>query len=277
MKKTTSFPRSVLLTIVISFSIGSFCVTNVSAQPNHHKANFSNSCSPAFIKKAQHLIDQYRQNTGTPGMAVAFYDNGKSCILSSGTTGNSQQSPVTGETDFAMGSVEKVFSSTLLAFPLVENKAKLDDPAANYLIGKGGVTINNGVPFRKITLKELVTHTSALPRKVPNSKQRIGMNLFRDKPLETSIIQFLNSWHPDHKPGTKYVYSNLGFVLAGFAAVQLGGKSYTKLLAKEITGPLGMTHTGMLCDAPAQGCAVGYNENNAPSKKTAGRTLDHCR
>ncbi|MEO9022137.1 MAG: serine hydrolase [Ginsengibacter sp.] len=258
------------LTFTISVTLGLtglMRVTSASAQSHHHTNTTFDSCSPAFIIKAQHIIDLYRQKTGTSGIAVAFYDNSKTCILVSGTEDGDQQLPVTSETDFAMGSIQKIFNSTLLALSIVNGKATIEDPAAKYLVGQGGTKVKQDVPFWKISLKELVTHTSALPGTIPGIKYRIAMNLFRDRAMGASVIQYLNTWHPQYEPGTKYNYSNLGFVLVANAAVELGGNPYTKLLAKHISGPLGMIRTGMQCGSATQGCAVGYDEKGNPSKK----------
>lgn len=260
--------QKTILVVAVVLTILSFSSINLSAQPNQH-SNSSGSCSPALIKKAQHMIDQYRQNKKIPGISVALYDNGKSCILVSGTTGDAQNSPVTGETDFAMGSVEKVFSSTLLSIAIDREKAMINDHAAEYLVDENGNKVKKGVPFREVTLKELVTHTASLPRKIPGSKRTVGNNFFANHPVQSSTIQYLNSWHPPHPPGTQYKYSNLGFVLAGSIAEILLNKPYTKLLSKEITQPLGMTRTGLLCDPLGPGCAVGYNEDGKPSKEKA--------
>lgn len=269
MKSTIKFLRLAFSSLLIVGLTGTIILTTVSAQPNQNSGSSSNTCSPAFIKKAQHMIDEYQKNTGTPGVSVAIYDNGKTCILVSGTLGDNQKSPVTGETEFAMGSVEKTFSATMLALALVDGKADIDKPAAKYLVGEGGDKVKESSNFWKVTLKDLVTHTAALPSKIPGSKRQVGNNFFNDHPVMASTIQYLNNWHPEYKPGTKYSYSNLGFVLTGSIASTLLNKAYTKILEKDITTPLGMTHTGLLCNPLGAGCAVGYNEEGKPSKEKA--------
>ncbi|HET7117050.1 MAG TPA: serine hydrolase [Hanamia sp.] len=269
MKPNIKFLRLTFIMTIVFGLTGTCNFATISAQSHPRKINYSDSCSPVFIRKAQHIIDNYRQRTGAPGIAVAFYDSGKSCLFVSGDQGDSQHTPVTGETDFAMGSIEKVFSSTLLAISINQGKANIDDPAAKYLVAGHNKKVKPNAPFWNVTLKNLVTHTSSLPRKIANQPQRIGMNLFRDKPMDNGVIQFLDSWAPAYPIGTRYKYSNLGFVLVGRAAVTLGGKVYTKLLKENITGPLGMSRTGMLCIAnpPVSGCAVAYEPNGQPSKK----------
>ncbi len=60
-------------------------------------------------------------------------------------------------------------------------------------------------------------------------------------------------------------YSNLGFVLAGTVAVDLSGQPYSRFLAGALTGPLGMTRTGVLCATPAPWCAVAHDGTGRPA------------
>ena len=54
--------------------------------------------------------------------------------------------------------------------------------------------------------------------------------------------------------------ANLGHVLAGYAAVEVGKKAYSDLLAEMVTKPLGMSHTARaLCDNPSPLCSEGHN------------------
>lgn len=260
------------LTYIIGITFGLtilFNLTTVSAQSRPRKNRFSDSCSPAFIRKAQHLIDQYRQEIGAPGIAVAFYDNGKTCIFTSGNQGDQQHTPVTAETNFAMGSIQKTFTATLLAITINQGKANITDLAAKYLVGEHNKKVNANAPFWNVTLRNLVTHSSSLPNAIPNSPQKIGSNMFADKPMPDWVIQFLDSWEPSKPIGTRYQYSNLGFTLAGNIAVTLQGKGYTKLLKEYMTVPLGMYRTGVLCNdnSSVSGCAVAHEPNGRPSKK----------
>lgn len=221
-------------------------------------------CPAEFMKQAQQLIDQHREQTKAPGIAVAFDDNGKTCFFTSGTDGRARATNVTPDTMFATGSVEKVINATLLATSLAQGRGSIEDPAAKYIVGQGNRRVRAQSPFWKVTLRDLVTHTSALPNSPPNSK-RIGEQLFHDQPMPGSLIQYLDTWQPEYAPGTRYRYSNLGFVLVGRVAVSLGGNGpYTTLLANGVTGPLGMTRTGMFCGAPNPACAVAHNDRGLP-------------
>lgn len=258
MKKVKKIFAIILTGWFILFSL------NVNAQEKKSNNSFSN----AFKNKVQHLIDNYRQQIGAPGMAVALYENGKTYVFTSGDKGDNHHTPVTGETDFATGSIQKTFTATLLAITINQGKANINDQAAKYLVAEHNKKVNANVPFWNVTLKDLVTHFSSLPNEIPNSPQKIGSNMFYDKPMPDEIIQFLNSWTPSYPIGTRYLYSNLGLVLAGNVAITLQGKPYTKLLKEYITGPLGMKHTGVLGidNSPVADCAVAHQPNGQPAK-----------
>src|SRR5258708_962333 len=74
------------------------------------------SCPSSFVDRALGFIDDYLDKSKAPGVAVAFFDNGTSCLLARGTSGGPGPKPVTPKTIFAMGSVQKVLNSTLLAY-----------------------------------------------------------------------------------------------------------------------------------------------------------------
>jgi CubicO group peptidase (beta-lactamase class C family) len=132
-----------------------------------------------------------------------------------------------GTTLFEVGSITKVFTGLLLAQLVVEGKMRLDDPVENYL--PRGVRVPR-FGARRITLAELATHRSGLPRQLkgnPSDPRRFARELARVK---------LKS-----KPGTRYLYSNVGAELLGQAVVHAAGaSSYEELLTKRVLLPLGM-------------------------------------
>ncbi len=232
------------------------------------------SCSSRFVNKANAMLESYLAKSKAPGVAVAFFDNSHACVLASGVKGGRSPGPVTPKTVFAMGSVQKVFNSTLLAYEIAQGKAAIDDAAAKYLIAANGSKVSPISAFSGITLRNLATHTASLPgapsaqeaKKAGWSRYRDpGWALYHDQPMPPSVTAFLNSWQPPYPPGTRYSYSNLGFVLLAYAAVTLADKPYTKLLSEVVTGPVGMTRTApAICDSPNPLCALGHNAGGQP-------------
>jgi beta-lactamase class C len=246
------------------------------AQPR--PAAHSTPCAPAFVRKATDAIERYRAKTSAHGVAVAVYDEGKTCVIASGTRDGRE--PVRSDSAFSMGSVQKVFNATLLAYGIERGGAKLTDPAARYLTSEHGKRVAPKVPFNNVTLKDLVTHTASLPgdgddidddhrpqAKEDESEKREGWNLYRDQAAPGTVIDALDAFKPAYPIGTRYAYSNLGFVLVGYSAVAIANMPYSALFNEVIVEPLGMKRTGpAACETNQDGCAVGYNAQGKPLK-----------
>jgi CubicO group peptidase (beta-lactamase class C family) len=142
---------------------------------------------------------------------------------------------------FEIGSITKVFTSTLLANFVLENKLKLDDNIQEYL----DVELNTE---EKITFKSLANHTSGLPRLPSN------LNLTKVDPNnpyatydENKLTVYLSSELKLNKsPGEKYDYSNLGAGLLGYELAKISNTTYEDLLQKMIFKKYGMLNSTSL-------------------------------
>lgn len=163
-----------------------------------------------------------------PGVAVAFIDGRNEKILCYGVKDKQNHAIVTENTIFEIASLTKVFTTTALALNVLEGKMSLQDPIAKYL-----PELNNTFrPVSRITLLELATHTSGLPR--------TGGNWHNDGPRK--IMDFLQKWQPKTAVEKQYAYSNLGFGLLGYALETVEKKPYDKIIKNGILVPL-MMHT----------------------------------
>ena len=109
-------------------------------------------------------IDHQKQAVGI--VAGVIEPNGRR-VIAYGHPANGDSRTVDGDTIFEIGSVSKVFTSLLLADMVHRKEVALDDPAANYLPDKVTLPERSGKP---ITLLDLSTHTSGLPRLPTNLK-----------------------------------------------------------------------------------------------------------
>src|SRR6185369_4669297 len=139
------------------------------------------------------------------GMAVALSIDGRTEFLNFGMADTARKQAMTSDSLFNLASVGKVFTSTLLAQAVKRGEVALDDPVAKYV-----TELQQGGDIRKVTLGQLASHTSGLPR-VPEQYERWhkGKYTFPD------FVRFLNSWKADdqHQPGQQYLYSNAAMVL----------------------------------------------------------------
>jgi D-alanyl-D-alanine-carboxypeptidase/D-alanyl-D-alanine-endopeptidase len=159
------------------------------------------------------------------------------------------------DTIFEIGSITKVFTSLLLADMAERGEVKLDDPVAMYLPKHVKVPSRNDKP---ITLADLATHTSGLPRDADNL-DLMQVNPFADYG-PAKLYDFLARYKLPRDPGEKFGYSNVGASLLGHALTLRAGTSYEELLRKRILEPLGMKHTSItLTDSQMRRMADGHD------------------
>jgi CubicO group peptidase (beta-lactamase class C family) len=133
---------------------------------------------------------------------------------------------------FEIGSVTKTMTATLLAVLALEGALTLDDPAGRWL---------DAGQNADITLGQLATHTSGLPREAPNHAAD-GPNPYRAFTAERAE-EGLRA--VARKPGGGRAYSSFGYQLLGLVLERAAGRPYQDLLADLLLGPLGMTCSGV--------------------------------
>jgi CubicO group peptidase (beta-lactamase class C family) len=232
-------------------------------------------------KQATALKEALDASTGAQcGVAVAFYYPGNSVIPSFYCYGsaNSAGDPVTKTTIFAIGSVTKTFTATLLANAVLAtgSKVALNQTVTDYL----PANVKPSTTLQKITLLEVATHTSGMPESVSSVGKDAGVSLFQKAP-STPPEDLVSYWQdyvansganpPSFSPGTCWLYSDLGFITLGYAVVAAnsGYTSYADLLSTVITGPLGMSNTAATI---AQGATVAQGHYNKQLVPISGAT-----
>ncbi len=187
-----------------------------------------------LAERVDALAAPYARSGAIVGMVVGIRDaNGEELIRGYG------DSKPTADTVYEIGSISKVFTGVLLAALVRDGSVKLDTPVEE-LLPPGSRMPSSGE--RKITLVDLSTHSSGLPRMPDNFAPKDPTNPFADY-TEERLLEFLAAVKPARAPGVAYEYSNVGVGLLGWAVARKAGKSYEQYLAEQITGPLGMKST----------------------------------
>ncbi|HEV7672320.1 MAG TPA: serine hydrolase [Thermoanaerobaculia bacterium] len=138
---------------------------------------------------------------------------------------------------FEIGSITKVFTGILLAQAKVEGKLGLDDTLGQRLPVKFAYPETGA-----ITLKQLATHTSCLPRLPDNMMNAEGPDPYAQYDRK-AMFEYLASAKLAEKAPCEAAYSNLGFGILGVVLEVAYGEPWVRLVAEKITGPLGMTDT----------------------------------
>ncbi len=161
---------------------------------------------------------------------------------------------------YEIGSLSKTFTALILARMAAEGRVQLDQPVRE-LLPSGVVAKPNGP---EITLLDLATHHSGLPR-MPGNLDFETMDLALARYRTSDLYTFLAK-HGVRKPANAHFRdSDLGFGLLGEALAHRAGTSYEKLLAAEITVPLGMNDTTTKVPAEQRVRLIqAYNQRNKP-------------
>jgi D-alanyl-D-alanine-carboxypeptidase/D-alanyl-D-alanine-endopeptidase len=162
-------------------------------------------------------------------------------IVSKGAVGTNDSQPATGDTTYEVGSITKVFTALLLADMVEHHESALDDPVAAYLPRDVTVPTRAGRP---ITLADLATHRSGLPRMPSNFAPADPLNPYPDYSVER-LYQFVSSYQLQREVDSAFEYSNLGAGLLGHALARRAGTSYETLLRRRVLDPLEMSSTGI--------------------------------
>jgi CubicO group peptidase (beta-lactamase class C family) len=133
---------------------------------------------------------------------------------------------------FELASVSKQFTAMIIMMLREKGKISYDDPVEKYL----------DIPYKGITIRHLLTHTSGLP-----DYQDI-MDKYWDKTKvagNEDCIEYLNKYAPPKlfEPGEKYTYSNTGYLLLASIAEKASGKDFIELSRKWIFRKLKMKST----------------------------------
>jgi serine-type D-Ala-D-Ala carboxypeptidase/endopeptidase len=151
---------------------------------------------------------------------------------------NSNQQPDS-NTIYEIGSMTKVFTSLILADMVQKGELKLDDSISEFLPKTVRTPTRKG---KEITLLDLATHTSGLPRMPDNFNPKDPNNPFADYTVE-QMYDFISKYTLTRDIGSKYEYSNLGVGLLGHILTLKTGKDYETLVRERICIPLNMNKT----------------------------------
>ena len=143
------------------------------------------------------------------------------------------------QTVFEIGSITKVFTSILLADMVERGEVALDDPIERYLPDSVTVPTRNG---RSITLEDLATQTSGLPRMPNNFAPADAANPYADYSVQ-QMYDFLSGHTLRRDIGAQYEYSNYAVGLLGHILTLRAGMSYEELVKERIADVLGMPDT----------------------------------
>jgi CubicO group peptidase (beta-lactamase class C family) len=166
--------------------------------------------------------------------------------------------PFTPDTRFEVASISKMFTSMAALKLRDAGKLKLDDPLCKYI---------DSCPdaWQPITIQEVMRHTSGLPdyEEVLDLGSPKYLQFMTKPDSSRRIIEEAKKKPLDFAPGTKFNYSNTGYIALAFAIEKAAGEPFARYVRERILGPAGMSHSGVLGTGEApKDLAFGYTHED---------------
>jgi D-alanyl-D-alanine-carboxypeptidase/D-alanyl-D-alanine-endopeptidase len=219
--------------IPVILALGLLAASTVHAQP---------SPVPSDAEIRQILVDRIDVQKQSVGIVVGVIEPSGRRVVSYGHLAKDDPRPLTGDTLYEIGSITKVFTSLLLADAVERGEVALTDPVGKFLPAGVKMPQRGG---RSITLQDLATHTSGLPRMPTNFSPKDPANPYADYSVE-NLYSFLSSVQLTRDIGSEYEYSNIGGGLLGHAlTLRARATDYESLVHARVVAPLGMTSTAI--------------------------------
>ncbi len=219
------------------------------------------ACRPSGSSSPTEQVDTFLANLASerePGIAVLAAQNGRVILeRTRGVTDLKTLRPIDGRTNFRLASVTKPFTAAAVMLLARDGKLRYEDRLTD-------VFPDFPEYGRAITIRNILNHTSGLPDYedlMPPRNASLPVEQVQIKDAE--VLELLKR-EPAGKfaPGTKWAYSNSGYVLLGLVVEKISGRPFAEFLRDRIFIPLNMKNT------------VAYERGK---KKVANRAFGHSR
>jgi CubicO group peptidase (beta-lactamase class C family) len=191
---------------------------------------------PATTAAVTDYVKAEMQRQHIPGLSMLVSKNGKIVRAEGFGQANVElQVPVKPETIFQSGSVGKQFTATAVMMLVEEGKIGLDDPITKYFA-------DSPDGWKDVTVRELLSHTAGFGDYPKDFN-------FRKDWTEDELLKLVQSIPLAYPPGTKWDYSNLGYLTLGILIHRVTGEFYGDFLQERIFHPLGMISTRIISEA----------------------------
>jgi serine-type D-Ala-D-Ala carboxypeptidase/endopeptidase len=192
--------------------------------------------------KINQITNDYVSKRKSVALTIGVINQGHHYIKGFGQVTDGDHARPDAQTIYEIGSVTKVLTGTVLAKLVDDGMVNLEDPIRLYLPKK--IVDQLSAAIQSITLKQLATHTSGLPR-LPDSflaNIKDPTNPYRNY-MAPEMYTALAAVKLLSEPGQRYEYSNFGMGLLGHLLSLQASQPYKDLVKAIICQPLGMADT----------------------------------
>jgi CubicO group peptidase (beta-lactamase class C family) len=194
--------------------------------------------TPSSAASLDALLEPIRAKHKLPGLVAAIVEGDE--VIAIGATGLRKvgaPEPITIDDKLHLGSCTKAMTATVLA-RLVERKQLAWDSTVSQVFPDLAPKFD--AAYRDVTLEQLLQHRAGLPANAAWASLGSGTN----NEQRARLVRLVLGKAPELPPGTKYSYSNVGYVIAAAMGERVTKRSWEQLIKTELFDPLGMTSAG---------------------------------
>ncbi|MFV0127092.1 serine hydrolase domain-containing protein [Streptomyces sp. HMX112] len=172
-------------------------------------------------------------------MAAVRDAGGAVRTYTAGTADLVERGPVPADGFVRIGSGTKTYVAVVVLQLAGEGRVDLDAPIGSYL---PGAARGRGTDGRRVTVRQLLRHTSGLPDYEP----LLDADVFRRRRVHhrpERLLDLALAHGPDFAPGSGWGYSNTNYILLGLLVQKVTGRPLAREVAHRILRPLGLRHT----------------------------------
>ncbi len=196
------------------------------------------------------LAEMQRQKI--PGVAVGIVSHGQVVAAKGYGDANVELAvPVQADTVFQSGSLGKQFTAVAVMLQVEAGRLRLDDPLTRYFTDAPD-------SWRSITVRNLLNHTSGITDYTDEHDGKAGVDYRRDY-SEEELTKLAYTLPIQFPAGSRWHYSNTGYLLLGALIRKVSGRFYGDLLQEQVFGPLQMHSARIVSEADiVKNRAAGY-------------------
>jgi len=217
---------------------------------------------PKTVEEFRSAVRAVLSDTGVPGAGLALVRmSGVEWAGGVGLADRENNTPVTADTHFRVGSISKSFIASALVQLYLDDAIDLDMPVSQIA---PEIRIDNAWdPAYPVRVIHLLQHTAGFDDMHFNEMYNVSDP--PDMPLERVLAINPGSRVVRWEPGTRMAYSNPGYAVAGYLIEKVTGEKYEDRIAEKIFKPAGMaTSSFVLTRADEKILAKGYRDRTGP-------------
>ncbi|WP_411114998.1 serine hydrolase domain-containing protein [Streptomyces sp. 029-5] len=256
--------RTALLALAITVSLGAATLTPAYAAPPAaplppsdtplaplSASGASGASAASAVQGRAHAatqtaLRQLVEAGGLPGASAEVRDGDGRWFGAAGLADTDTGRKRSAGDHFRVASITKTFIATVLLQLEAEGRLSLDDTVEKWL---PGLVRGNGNDGARITLRQLLNHTSGLfnhtddPEFAANSSGADFFDHRYDNHRPEDLVSLAMTYPPKYEPGEEPWYSNTNYVLAGMVIEKATGRSYAQETTRRIIEPLKLRET----------------------------------